>query len=250
MTAGISDLELNAFVDGELSPDVAARVASCIAADPKIAQRVAALYRMKAAISGMADDLPLPDLPQSGASRVPVWRMAVGLAGIAAVLVLLLWSLPSLGPASGPAQQAIGLPLLAQHDRWAANEAGEARIALPDGADWLGSVMIASGLQLVHRTRIAEVEHFGFQGRNGCRISLFVTDQRSADSPLRFTLTEHVQHAEWQIGAFGFEMIARDMAPVRFLTVATSLHRNSHDHAPDATSQIALMRAARLPCRT
>ncbi len=246
MSSEVSELELNAFVDGELSPTKAAQVAAVIATDPKTARRVARLHRMKAALSGMADELSLPDLPRTKAARLSAWRIPIGLSSVAAMLIVMLWS----GPAWGPTGQDIALSLIAQHDHWAAHESGKARLELPDGFDWLEPIIRASGLQLVHRTGAGDVKQLGFKGPNGCRISLFVTGKHATDSPLRLTLTEHVQHAYWRTGSFVFEMIARDMAPARFATVATSLHRNSRNHAPDDVSHIALVEAARLRCTT
>mgnify|MGYP001390576963 CR=1 FL=1 len=244
MSRHVSEHQLNAFVDGELSPPEAAQIASVIATSPMIAQRVARLHQTKAAIAAMADDLVLPDVTQPQPRSL--WRVAVGLAGVAAMLMLLFWSAPAPEPA--PVSDAASLPLMAQHDHWAGQETGSASLDLPDGFAWLGSVMQSSGLQLVYLAQGAGMQHFGFKGQNACRISLFMTTSTHHDSPLQLTLSERVQHAHWQIDGFAFEMIARDMASARFAAVATSLHRESHDHAPDAALRIALLQAARLPC--
>lgn len=244
MSSEVAELELNAFVDGELSPTKAAQVAAVIATDPKIAQRVARLHKMKAALSGLADDLSLPDLPRTIPARVSAWCIPIGLSSVVAVLIVLLWS----GPALGPVRQDTELPRIARHDNWAVLDTTNVRLELPKGFDWLDPVMRASGLQLVHRARAGDVKQLGFKGPNGCRISLFVAEKRTPDSPLRLNLSEHVQHAHWRIGSIEFEMIARDMAPARFATVATSLHRNSRDHTSDDALHIALVEAARLRC--
>lgn len=248
MSSRVPEHQLNAFVDGELSPPEAAQVASAIAADPVVARRVARLHQTKAALAGLTDDLAVPDLRQPRPAPRPLWRLAVGLAaglaGAGALLAMLAWP----APAPERAHNASEPPLMAQHDHWAGHMADGAGLALPDGFGWLESVMRSSGLQLVHLAQADGMQHFGFKGQNACRISLFMTAATQPDSPLRLTLSEQVQHAQWQIGAIAFEMIARDMAPARFATVATSLHRESHDHAPDTALQIALLQAARLPC--
>ncbi|PZX39316.1 hypothetical protein LY56_02848 [Roseinatronobacter thiooxidans] len=243
MKPEVSDLVLNAFVDGELPSAEAARIATMVASDPLIAQRVAHLHHMKAALSTMSDDLVLP------ASELPIGTTHTlrGVRGLAAVCVLLLvvfWS----APVSRPAQQGGNLPFMAQHDHWVLHGAESATVVLPESFDWLRPLMHASGFTLVHYAQAGNLQHFGFKGVNACRLSLFVTTQAGAVSPLQLSLTEKVQHAQWHLDTKAFEMIARDMAPARFATVATSLHRNSRDHAAYEAFQIALLQAARLPC--
>ena len=50
-----SDEELNAYIDGELSPDDRARVAQAVAGNPDLADRVAALAQLKSTVAGLAD---------------------------------------------------------------------------------------------------------------------------------------------------------------------------------------------------
>ena len=244
MKPEVSELVLNAFVDGELPPAEAARIATVVASDPLIAQRVAHLHHIKAALSTMPDDLVLPasELPTRGAKHT--LRGARTLAAVSVLLLVVFWA----APVSGPAQQGDNLPFFAQHDHWVSHGAEGADVVLPESFDWLRPLMHASGLTLVHYTQIGNFQHFGFKGVNACRLSLFVTTQAGAVSPLQLSLTEKVQHAQWHLDTKAFEMIARDMAPARFATVATSLHRDSRDHAADEALQIALLQAARLPC--
>jgi hypothetical protein len=244
MKPEVSDLVLNAFVDGELPSAEAARIATMVASDPLIAQRVAHLHHMKAALSTMSDDLVLPasELPIRGTKHT--LRGARALAAVCVLLLVVFWS----APVSGPAQQGGNLPFMAQHDHWVSHGAEGADVVLPESFDWLRPLMHASGLTLVHYAQAGNLQHFGFKGVNACRLSLFVTTQAGAVSPLQLSLTEKVQHAQWHLDTKAFEMIARDMAPARFATVATSLHRDSRDHAADEALEIALLQAARLPC--
>lgn len=240
----VSELVLNAFVDSELPPVEAARIAALVAGDPAIAQRMAHLHQIKAALSAMPEDLALP------ASPAPQHRARLNYGGVRALVagcVLLLavfWS----APASVPAQQATHLPFMAQHDHWVSQGAERTDVVLPARFDWLYPLMHANGLQLVYQTQGPDLQHFGFKGVNACRLSLFVSSKAGPVSPLQLSLTEGVQHAQWHIGDSGFEMIARDMAPARFATVATSLHRGSQDHAADEALQVALLQASRLAC--
>lgn len=245
MKTEVSELVLNAFVDGELPPADAARIAAVVASNPLIAQRVAYLHQMKAALSTMPDNLVLPasELPIRGTK--PNFRAARAFAAVCVLLLVVLWSTS----ADGPAQQGGKLPLMAQHDTWVSHGAERDDVVLPESFAWLRPLMHASGLRLVHYSQESTLQHFGFKGLNSCRLSLFVTTQAGAVSPLQLSLTDQVQHAQWQLDNAAFQMIARDMAPARFATVATSLHRDSRNHAADEAFQIALLQAARLPCK-
>ena len=54
-----SENDLNAYVDGELSPHEQARVAHAVAADPALAARVASLATLKSTVAGLADERPM-----------------------------------------------------------------------------------------------------------------------------------------------------------------------------------------------
>jgi len=253
MSLQISDGDLNAFVDGELSPHEAVRVTLAIASDRAIAQRVARLHQMKAAIAGFADIATAPDIPQRKPRRHAARRIALALVGAAAALAMLGLAAQILmqtapGTANHTATNTAAQTIMAHHDHWTAQPQGTATPDLPDDFHWLAPVMQSSGLQLVHLAMPEGALHLGFKGPNACRISLFVTATERADSGLRMDISERTQHAQWQTGALAFEMIARDMAPARFATVATGLHQNSRTHAADPAMQFALLQAARLPC--
>lgn len=244
MKSEVSDLVLNAFVDAELPPAEAAQIAAVVADKPELAQKVAHLHQIKAALSAMPGDLELPAAAlskQGGWFNLPAMRAAI--AGFV-LLCGVLWSAPINGP-KGP---DIAISFMAQHDHWVAHGAEHTEAILPAGFDWLQPVMHASGLRLVHYSAAGSFQHFGFRGVNACRLSLFVSQKASAAGSLQLSLTDKVQHAQWQLDTVSFEMIARDMAPARFATVAASLHRDSREYAADRVAQIALLQAARLPC--
>jgi len=236
--------DLNAFVDGELTPPEAARVAEAVAADPALAQKVARLHALKAALAGFAEDRPLPQVAPVKRPRGLGWRKRVGLAAVAALVALTFGALPRAMP---PADEGVS-PRMHLHDQWLQDRAGVAPVAMPDAFDWLQSVTGASQLQLVHHRIDAEGAHFGFRGSNACRLSLFITAAEGADQPIRLLLTDAVQHATWQAGGLSFEMIARDMAPARFASVASGLEQGSAARAAPSPQHIALVQSARLPC--
>ena len=69
---------LNAYVDGELSPDDDARVAQAIARDPGLAARVATLSRVKSALSGLAAEPANRSICPADTGRRRCWRCRVG----------------------------------------------------------------------------------------------------------------------------------------------------------------------------
>lgn len=244
MKTRVFDRQINAFVDGELSPADAALVAEAIAADPVLAQRVLRLHRMKAALAAYGDDLPLPSTPEPvRAYRRP--RRKLALCGAAAVAIFVLLGVV---PTHTPEPRATHWPILAQHDLWLHGVTAAEAMLFPEGFAWMEAVISTSGLQLVHADIRPEATHLGFKGPNACRLSLFITPADKPEASLHLNLTESVQHAQWQVEGFAFEMIARDMAIARFATVATGLHQGSVAHGTVADLRIALLQSARLPC--
>ena len=244
MTQDVSAAALNAFVDGELPPHEAAHIAALVATHPALAHQVAQLHQIKAALSGMPDDLSLPETPLPQAGRNDRFRaLRLAIAGSAAVLAF-LWS----APLTTSGQQEGSSPLALHHDHWVATGLAQAQATMPAQFIWLEPVMQASGLTLVHHAQTGNVQHFGFKGMNDCRLSLFITERAAPATPLRLSLTHEAQQAHWQHETAQFDMIARDMAPARFATVATGLHRDSHAYRADEGLHLALQQAARLPC--
>lgn len=244
MSVGISEEKLNAFVDGELSPAEAAQVATVIADDARIAYRFVRLHQMKAALAGFADAMQLPPMPEDQARHPSLLRKAANLGAAVAFVIAVLIPIPTSGP---------GLPVgdnasLAEHDNWLAlgNHAGI--WSLPVGFEWIEPVMRTSRLELVYARDGEAVQHLGFKGANACRLSLFVSVSDASEKPLRLTLADDRQHAIWQTGGFAFEMVARDMAPARFATVATGLREGSGRHGAVASLHLALAQSATLPC--
>jgi anti-sigma factor RsiW len=257
MTSPVPDALLSAFVDGELPPLEAARVAEAISTNPALAQRVARLHKMKAALAGYDDGLPLPDMPQLPAHAMaapPTFgRKLVAAAVVAAVLgVLVIGALPGAAPFSDSHAahdgRDIATALMVQHDNWLQTPAQTVARDMVEQFAWMHPVTSASGLKLVHYQSYDEQMHLGFKGPNACRLSIFISTTDNGDAPLRLTLSETVQHARWQRQGYAFEMIARDMAPARFATVATGLQQGSKDHGADGALHIALLHSARLPC--
>ncbi len=256
MTAPAPEALLSAFVDGELPAHEAARVAEAIAASPVLAQRVARLHQMKAALAGYGADLPLPDMPHLPPRSVRVSPLRrgklVAQGSVAALFAVLVFGVaPVSAPVSVPVaalETVAPAPALALHDGWLAAPPQALVLEFPAEFGWMQDATRASGLQLVHQSADPGQIHLGFKGPNACRLSLFVSEVSAPEHPLRLTVSDSVQYAIWQRNGLTFEMVARDMATARFVTVATGLHQGSKDHGADGALHIALVQSARLPC--
>lgn len=253
--------EVNAYVDGELAPRDAARVARAVADDPELAATVAVLARLKAAAaeSVRAPDLALP-APPPARRRLAVAAAAIlGLLGLAAVL----WS-----AADRPDSSLAWLDRAeADHIAWAAAPGG----AQADGqagallaAQWkLGGaavipVLDAARLKLVLVRTISleegEALHLGYVGSRGCRVSLWV---RPAPPTLSPDIAERDRDGAsayvWRAGELAYALIASGMAADRLATLARAVHRASLERAPfDAETRTALRRSRETsqPCQT
>lgn len=76
---------LSAYVDGELEPEEASRVARLIASDEAVARRAAKLSEMKAAVAGMAPEIVVVTVPRPRpASR---WMLSFAAGACASLLV-------------------------------------------------------------------------------------------------------------------------------------------------------------------
>ncbi|RVL96319.1 anti-sigma factor family protein, partial [Sinorhizobium meliloti] len=96
---------LSAYVDGELEPEEASRVARLIASDEAVARRAAKLSEMKAAVAGMAPEIVVVTVPRPRpASR---WMLSFAAGACASLLV---FAVAWFGLARAPVGVPAGLP--------------------------------------------------------------------------------------------------------------------------------------------
>lgn len=247
MPEQISQDMLNAYVDGELPAAQAARISDALPYDRALAQRVAAIHRLKAASVQAFDDITPPPLPVP-ATPVRWGRKAVA-AALAGLVVLggALWTPPP-APIPDLAKLIETSPQQA-HAVWLHAAIPGDRPAHPDGFDWIAGITRASGLELVHLSGWgSDGLHLGYLGSNACRLSLFIQPGAGANTTLDMHLDDQLQQARWVTSGLRFDLIAHDMDTARFATIATTAHQKSHDNLPANAAQIALINAARLPC--
>jgi anti-sigma factor RsiW len=248
---------LSAYVDGELDAANAARVADAAASNPALATAIARLQGLRASVAAGIPEFV--HLPTASVRQAKVrWRRLHRIAIAASVAILLLGGLAVFINQSGEQTPRLAkelAPAVAIHDRWLESSQPamplEAVAAVP-----LDRLLAATGLRLVLKDRTElddgiEAVHSRFVGERGCRLSFFESvASRSAD-PERMDIGHDgaLRLARWTDGRLAFVVVARDMDPVRFATIAGALREmGSLDAAPPMEELIASLSAARQAC--
>lgn len=249
---------LCAYVDGELSPDERARVAYLVASDESVARQVAMLQQMSAGVASLAPEVVVVPMPVARPAPRRRFGMLAGI-GLAASLALAAgatawWGLETTQPA-----QIVTLPdaekdLLSLHDGWLA-EAGVGVEPVPGGHGY-AELLASSGLVRVHDQRVwmhdgRDIQHTGYLGSNGCKLSLFrlpaemLTDRR-------FTVEIEADHslmvARWVLESTQFVLLARKMDEKRFLTIVDAIREFERDRDRNADGLVAALEGTRRPC--
>lgn len=258
MTRRPTEQQLNAYIDGELSPREVAAVAKAIAEDPAIAARVATLTRLKSSLSGLSEQPPLP-------LTLPRPRRSAGLLAVAASFALLL---------------AVGIGLLTgsnllgheddswyreariEHANWALEPAApnarevEAnlflasieRIAVPvQTPDLTSAKLRLTYLQYYRATDTAPAAlHLGYTGRRGCKVSLWVTEAPlGLDTDLTESRVDKLRGFRWRSGRTAYALFATGMAERRFTVIANKVYEATRQqHGFDDGTRLALRNAS------
>jgi anti-sigma factor RsiW len=233
----LTDQDLNAYIDGELSPHDDAHVAQAIAQNPTIAARVASLTRLKSMLSSLRDEMPEPvALPDP--HRAIRWLGIAASAGLlAAVGIVMLMLLTPFGKGDdGWYREA-----LAEHAGWARDP------ALPDAGEVDANLFLASverfglpvqtpdltsaSLRLTYLHYYPPTEtaaaalHLGYTGRRGCKVTLWVS---AAPGGLGTALTEtrvdNLRGFRWRSGETAYALFATGMAERRFTVIASKVY--------------------------
>lgn len=237
MNDRVTEELLNAYVDGELSPDDDARVAQAIARDPGLAAHVATLSRVKSALSGLAAAPAEPvQLPSHRRSKAML-AVAASVGLFVAVMSGVMNGFLHYGGDRGNWHREAA----AAHAEWAfepsAPDAREVdanlflvsmdRLNLPAQAPDLTSAK----LRLTY-LKFYEADadypaalHLGYTGRRGCRLTLWAT---AAPAKLDTRLAEfregRMRSFRWRQGRIAYALFATGMEENRFTTIATKVH--------------------------
>ncbi len=260
---------LNAFVDGELAPREAARVAREIADDPTAAADAAALGEMKAALGGAIPPREIPVPGGTGPARSGR-RRAVGAVGAALALLLVVavgWRLlPGTGATGQPAPPWLAAAL-GQHETLSdmTDQPTTLRQAAMPGPDRAFAPYVPD--LTAGKLRIGRVLGFtgpdgaeafaaNYRGNRGCRLTLVAFADGAeglAESlqPLGRFGDVAASGYVWRVGGVRYLLVADGMDGNRLATIARTVHRGSHLHRPidpDGRTRMAEARAKSVPC--
>ncbi|MFQ5696435.1 MAG: anti-sigma factor family protein [Terriglobia bacterium] len=253
--------DLNAYVDGELDAHDSARVARSVAIDPGLADQVATLTRLKAAV---ADTLELVDLPPVGPKRRLLWY------GVAAAVALIV--VAEVGSYVAPWRHQADAGLLRRahtaHRTWI--ERDNADSVREVGAGVLLSALHRLGpetyvpdlsasrltISMVATVPASGVDgpalHIGYRGTRGCRVSFWISsDHANLGSRLVERRVGPLRSFVWRAGSLAYVLINSGMDEGRFTLIARTVHRATLERLPlDAEMRTALResREASMPC--
>lgn len=253
----ISWATLNAYVDGELSPDAAAKVAAALVVDRDAAARVATLTRLRATLKAVepGEQAPAFTLPRTTPRRARWAPWA------AAVLVAVFAGLAAIGPMRPHATPASLSNAIAAHRLWLSQTSQErtqgASVALA-GADVgnLPDLSLAS-LTLVHlsvdlSSRDGRGLLAGYVGPNGCRVGLWIAPFDDT-LPIQPTArdTDGVAIRAWRGQHASYALLGQGIDTVRLSGIAAMIARitgGERDIPPEQVAVLAEVRSARPAC--
>ena len=162
MNDSVSEIDLHAFIDGELPPERAAAVEAAVARDPILAARVRGFRADKLALVaayGPLADAPVPaSLLQAarGSSRPVIkrWGRHLVLAGAAALAASLLLTLTPRAPRDAAIEQALAAR---ENARTPSRELDGRDLASIEAADQAMSDMLGNS------TRVPDLRRAGFK---------------------------------------------------------------------------------------
>lgn len=238
--------DLNAYVDGALPPARRLEIERAAAAEPRVAAEIERLRAMKTGLAeGLAQGLaetspPLPALPAS--RRLPHWAAAAAALLIAALLAFTL--LPGEAGRDDWLRQAE-----ASHREWLAVEPDLATAAvLPASLAGTPATFDLSlaGLTLAVAHREGEGHYLGWVGSRGCRLGLWI-GPAPTDLPAALARADRdgLLLATWRSDARAFALMAGDMDPRRFATLARLLELRTR---ADGTQVARDAESLTLPC--
>jgi len=252
--------ELNAYVDGELDGEAAARVAAAVAGDGRLARQVARLARLKSAVQASGEPAPGPLLP----SVRP--RRRSGLAASFLLLALLGGALAvglqrDSGSTAGTAPDALAraevlhADWLSEPPRTEPPEAGlllaslqrfGLPVQIPDLSD--------TRLRVAHVALVGEegeVLHVGYHGTRGCRVSLLALRDRELPERLRLLPRPGGLAYLWRAGPVSYVLLADGMDPKRMEVIAGAIEQATRRLVPmpaETRTALAESRAHSQPC--
>ncbi|WP_306224485.1 anti-sigma factor family protein [Bosea beijingensis] len=242
---------LNAYVDGELEPEQAAKVAAVLAHDREAAAQVATLTKLRATVKAAS---PMPEAPPLVLPQARP-RVARWLPWAAAACFALVLGAASLGIGHRAAQGSSLSAAVAAHQLWLAQTppgtaprlgvelAGAEAGALPD--------LTLASLRLVHLSldpagRGGGGMLAGYVGPNGCRVGLWIAPVEAA-LPLQPAVQDRDGLAirAWRGERASYALLGRGIDPARLDGIAALVARITRDEPGVPREQVAALSEAR-----
>ncbi len=226
-------LQINALVDGELSPSERAQIAARMAADRNLARSHATLARLKACITEISESEEA--MTTAGAVAAPRRRFAMRITATAALALVTAGIGFLVFEATRPAA------IREQGELAITRAAFPVRPAIPDFA--------SAGLTLqaveLRRPAGGPVLVATYAGPRGCRLELRVHGgDAAADNP------QGSRRHGWRVNGLSYELSAFGMPEARFAIIAAAAERQTLINTdPDAVErQLRQARLAAPPC--
>ncbi|RYE29689.1 MAG: anti-sigma factor [Hyphomicrobiales bacterium] len=242
---------LNAYVDGELEPDMTAKVAAALADDREAAAQVATLTKLRATLKAAS---PVPEAPPFLLPQARP-RQARWLPWAVAACFALLIGAASLGIGHRTAQGSSLSAAIAAHQLWLARSpsgpaprlgvelAGAEAGTLPD--------LSLSSLRLVHLSldpagRGGGGMLAGYVGPNGCRVGLWIAPVEAALPPQPAVQDrDGLAIRAWRGERASYALLGRGIDPARLDGIASLVARITRDEPGVPREQVAALAEAR-----
>ena len=244
---------LNAYVDRELAPADATRVAAAAARDPSIAARVASLSALKAEMTALPQPEVAPPFALSSPAKTqPRWRSIAVAASVA--LLVGAGALASLQWRTSGADLLV--EIVSAERPWltgerAAQPASGVRVAVDASASDGLPDLSAADLRLAYLSAdpVADGRRglfAGYLGPHGCRLGLWIgrSDATAASRAVRDV--GDVKVRGWAADGVAYALMSRAMDPARldrFAAVIAEIVGREHNLGDDL--RVALRDAAR-----
>lgn len=244
---------LNAYVDRELAPADAARVAAAAARDPSIAARVASLSALKAGAASVPQPADSPPLPQLLRAKTAIGWRPMAIAASVALLVAAGGATLLQRPRSGADPIAA---TIAAERAWLTGErtempaSGGVTVAVAAGASDSLPDLSAAELKLAYLAAdpVADARRglfAGFLGPHGCRLGLWIGRSAGGDAQPTPRDVGDVRVRQWSDEGVAYALMSRGMDPERldrFAGVIAEIVKGKHQL--DDGLQVALQDAA------
>ncbi len=255
---------LNAYVDGELPVGKAAEVARALARDRSLADQVACLTQLKAAVQETVRNL------EDTIDTVVPGRLRRNWRPVALAASLLLAAAVGLAaifiPRQGERPEAWVIQAHALHDAWvvapevtplgiggvvlveqAQAQAGGTRFLRAYLPDLTSAKLTLTRVETVTLPQGGGLAggvalHAGYRGTRGCKVSLLILP---GGETLPRALTRRDDAAlrafAWRAGSLGYLLVAEGMDEARLQLIAATVYRTTLENSPfDAETRTAL----------